>query len=85
MFGGLAFLISGNMAVAASGRGGLMIRVPKEETELYLSRAHASPMIMSGSEVRGWVRVSGDGIATKRDLRRWIDVGVGYARTLDPK
>ena len=85
MFGGLAFLISGNMAVAASGQGGLMLRVAPEETASYLRRAHTSPMIMSGREVRGWLRVADDGFRTKRDLRRWIDVGVGFARTLPAK
>ena len=58
MFGGLAFLINGNMSVAASGRGGLMVRVPPDETEKLLARDHVEPMVMAGRETRGWLRVS---------------------------
>ena len=62
MFGGLAFLINGNMSVAASGRGGLMVRVPPDETEKLLQRDHVEPMVMAGRETRGWLRVSLDGV-----------------------
>ena len=58
MFGGLAFLINGNMSVAASGRGGLMVRVPAGEHEKLLARDHVEPMVMAGRETRGWLRVS---------------------------
>ena len=58
MFGGLAFLINGNMSVAVSGRGGLMVRVPPDETEKLLAREHVEPMVMAGRETRGWLRVS---------------------------
>jgi hypothetical protein len=85
MFGGLAFMIGGNMAVAASGRGGLMVRVPADETEALLSRAHVEPMVMAGRETRGWLRVSDDGIKTKRQLQSWVTRGVEYARGLPPK
>lgn len=85
MFGGLAFLIGGNMAVAASGRGGLMVRVPPADTAKLLSREHVAPMVMSGRETRGWLRVSAAGVTTKRQLRTWVDRGVGYARSLPPK
>lgn len=85
MFGGLAFLIGGHMAVAASGRGGLMVRVPPEETEQLLTRAHVEPMVMAGRETRGWLRVSADGVATKRQLQSWVTRGVGYAKSLPPK
>ena len=57
MFGGLAFLVGGHMAVAASGKGGLMVRVPPDDTEKLLKRAHVSPMVMAGRETRGWLRV----------------------------
>ena len=57
MFGGLAFLINGNMSVAVSGRGGLMVRVPPDETEKLLAREHVEPMVMAGRETRGWLRV----------------------------
>ena len=85
MFGGLAFLINGNMSVAASGRGGLMVRVPPDETEKLVAREHVEPMVMAGRETRGWVRVSIDGVRTKRQLRAWVSRGVDYAETLPPK
>jgi TfoX/Sxy family transcriptional regulator of competence genes len=85
MFGGLAFLINGNMAVAASGRGGLMVRVPPEETEQLLQHDHVAPMVMAGRETRGWVRVADDGVRTIRQLRSWVRRGAGYAASLPPK
>ena len=85
MFGGLAFLIDGNMAVAASGQGGLMVRVDPEDTDALLARAHARPFEMRGREVRGWLRVDDAGLGTKRDLEPWVRRGVAYARTLPPK
>jgi len=85
MFGGLAFLIGGNMAVAASGKGGLLVRVPPEETDTLLARAHAEPMVMSGRQARGWLHVGADGVKTKRQLRSWVVRGTDYARALPPK
>ena len=85
MFGGLAFLINGNMSVAASGRGGLMVRVPPEETEKLLARDHVEPMVMAGRETRGWLRVSAQGVRTKRQLEPWVRRGVEYAGSLTPK
>lgn len=85
MFGGLAFLINGNMAVAASGKGGLMVRVPPGDTAKLLTRDHVAPMTMAGRETRGWLRVSIDGVKSQRQLRRWIIRGVEYARSLPPK
>jgi hypothetical protein len=85
MFGGLAFLINGNMAVAASGRGGLMVRVPPEETDKLLARDHVEPMVMAGRETRGWLRVSTEGVRTKRQLEPWVRRGVDYARSLPAK
>lgn len=85
MFGGLAFLIGGHMSVAASGRGGLMVRVPPDETENLLRREHVEPMVMAGRETRGWVRVSGDGVRTKRQLQSWVSRGVAHAKSLPPK
>jgi hypothetical protein len=61
MFGGLAFLINSHMGVAVSSQGGLMVRVPREETETLLGRAHVSPMVMAGRETRGWLRVEAEG------------------------
>ena len=85
MFGGLSFLIDGNMAVAASGHGGLMVRVPPQQTEKLLARDHVTPMMMAGRETRGWLRVSHDGVKTKRQLQPWVRRGVDYAKSLPPK
>ncbi|OBF35817.1 RNA methyltransferase [Mycobacterium sp. ACS1612] len=85
MFGGLAFLINGNMAVCASGRGGLMVRVPPDETAEHLSRNHVEPMVMAGRQTRGWIRVSDDGVKTKRQLQAWVTRGVDYAKSLPSK
>ena len=85
MFGGLAFLINGNMSVAASGRGGLMVRVPPDETEKLVARDHVEPMVMAGRETRGWLRVSVEGVKTKRQLQAWVTRGVDYAKSLPPK
>ncbi|MEA2470339.1 MAG: hypothetical protein QOE38_1338 [Thermoleophilaceae bacterium] len=85
MFGGLAFLIGGNMAVAASGQGGLMLRVEPDETEKLLAKPHARPFEMRGREMQGWLRVDDEGIRTKRELEPWVKRGVAYARSLPPK
>ena len=85
MFGGLAFLVNGNMAVAASGQGGLMLRVEPEETEALLAEEHTGPMEMRGRELVGWIRVDATGIESDEDLQRWVDVGVTRAGSLPPK
>lgn len=85
MFGGLAFLVNGNMSVAATREGGLMVRVPIEDAAQLLRRDHVEPMMMGGREMRGWLRVSAAGLKTKRQLQGWVTRGVGYARSLPPK
>ena len=85
MFGGLAFLVNGNMSVAVSSKGGLMVRVPPGETEKLVTRDHVEPMIMAGRETRGWIRVSLEGVKTKRQLQGWLNRGVEYAKSLPPK
>src|SRR3954451_16518388 len=85
MFGGLAFLIGGNMSVAASGQGGLMVRVDPEATDTLLAEPHAGPFEMRGREMQGWVRVASEGLGTKRQLEPWVRRGVAYARSLPPK
>jgi TfoX/Sxy family transcriptional regulator of competence genes len=82
MFGGLAFLIGGNMAVAASGQGGLMVRVDPAETEQLAAKPHAKRMVMRGREIDGWLRVDDEGVRTKRQLDPWVKRGVSYARSL---
>ncbi|TPG33688.1 TfoX/Sxy family protein [Mycolicibacterium hodleri] len=85
MFGGLAFLIGGHMAVAVSGSGGLMVRVPPDDTATLTQRKHVEPMVMAGRETRGWVRVSSDGVKTARQLQSWVGRGIAHARSLPPK
>jgi TfoX/Sxy family transcriptional regulator of competence genes len=85
MFGGLAFLIGGNMAVGVSGQGGLMVRVDPEETEALLAKPHARPFDMRGREMKGWLRVDSEGVRTKRGLEPWVRRGVAYARSLPAK
>ncbi|MCA2266529.1 RNA methyltransferase [Mycobacterium marseillense] len=85
MFGGLAFLVNGHMSVAVSGQGGLLVRVPREDTNKLTGRAHVSPMVMAGREARGWLRVEAAGVHTKRQLRSWVTLGVEHARSLPPK
>lgn len=85
MFGGLAFLVGGHLAVAASGSGGLMVRVPAADTATLLERDHVDPMIMAGRHTRGWVRVTDDGVRTTRQSQSWVSKGVAYAKSLPPK
>jgi TfoX/Sxy family transcriptional regulator of competence genes len=85
MFGGLAFLIGGNMSVAASGQGGLLLRVDPDETEALVEKPHAQPFVMRGREMQGWLRVDDEGVRTKRQLEPWVKRGVAYARSLPPK
>jgi hypothetical protein len=85
MFGGLAFLINGNMAVSASSAGGLLLRVPPEQTAELAGRPHAQRFAMRGREMDGWLRVDGDGLDAQRDLEEWVSLGVAYARQMPPK
>ena len=85
MFGGLAFLVNGNMAVSASGRGGLLLRVDPEDSETFLAEEHVEPFEMRGSSMHGWLRVDPAGLGSDEDLRRWVDVGVARARALPAK
>ncbi len=85
MFGGLAFLVGGNMAVAASGHGGLLVRVDPQMSEKVLATSTARRMEMRGREMDGWLRVDADDVRTKRDLLKWIKLGTTYARSLPAK
>lgn len=82
MFGGLAFLIAGNMAVAASGQGGLMVRVDPVKGDKLIATTHARPMEMRGRSMSGWLRLDSDDVRLKRQLEKWVTLGVGYAKTL---
>jgi TfoX/Sxy family transcriptional regulator of competence genes len=85
MFGGLAFLIGGNMAVAASGDGGLLVRADPAASDDLLTSKGVKPMEMRGRQMRGWLRVDDVAVRTERQLEKWVQVGAGYARTLPPK
>ena len=85
MFGGLAFLIDGNMSVSASGQGGLLLRVDPAETDELLNKPYAYPLEMRGRVMQGWLRVDAAGLRTKRQLERWVARGVAYAQSLPSK
>ncbi|WP_280318491.1 TfoX/Sxy family protein [Nocardia wallacei] len=85
MFGGLAFLVGGNMAVAASGKGGLMVRVDPDEAAGLVDGEQVAPMVMGGRSMRNWLRVDSDVVADDEVLEQWIQRGVAYARGLPPK
>lgn len=85
MFGGLAFLVHGNLAVSASGQGGLLVRADPSRTEELLREPGARPFEMRGRAMRGWLGVDADAVATDDQLTRWAEVGLGYARGLPSK
>src|SRR3954469_24638870 len=85
MFGGLAFLVGGHLAVAASGQGGLMLRCDPDATQTLLSEPGASPMVMRGKEMRGWLRIEAGDVEDDDALGAWVRRGVAYARSLPPK
>ena len=85
MFGGLAFLIGGNMAISASGQGGLLVRVDPAKSDALAGGPHVEVAIMRGREMPGWLRVDAEGVKTKAQLQRWVDEGVAYARSLPGK
>ena len=85
MFGGLAFLVNGNLAVAASGQGGLLLRVDPARSEELVDGADVRRMEMRGKEMDGWLRVRDEAVEDDAELRRWVDLGVGYAGSLAPK
>jgi TfoX/Sxy family transcriptional regulator of competence genes len=85
MFGGLAFLIGGNMAVAASGQGGLMVRVDPAKSASLVAKTNARLVEMRGRAMQGWVRVDIDDLRTKRQLAKWVNLGTLYVRSLPAK
>ncbi|KRE55723.1 TfoX/Sxy family protein [Phycicoccus sp. Soil748] len=85
MFGGLAFLVNGNMSVAASGSGGLLVRLDPEDADPLLDGSVVTPMEMRGSPMRGWLRVTEAGYATDDQLRGWVERSVDFARSLPHK
>ena len=84
-FGGLAFLIAGNMAVSASSRGGLMVRVDPAESDVLVATTPAAVMEMRGRRMPGWLHLGAGDVRRDDDLADWVERGVLYARTLPPK
>jgi hypothetical protein len=85
MFGGLAFLIGGHMAISASGQGGALVRVDPARSATVVNRTNAQVAVMRGRPMDGWLRVGSEDLRTKRQLARWVDLGMAYARSLPPK
>jgi TfoX/Sxy family transcriptional regulator of competence genes len=85
MFGGLAFLIGGNMAVAASGQGGILVHADPEQSEELVATTEASLMEMRGRQMRGWLRVAADDLSSEPELAKWVELGAAFARSLPAK
>jgi TfoX/Sxy family transcriptional regulator of competence genes len=85
MFGGLAFLIGGNMAIAASGQGGILVRADPAESDSLVASTDAYLMEMRGKQMQGWLRVDSERVTTEQELAKWVGVGTTYARSLPAK
>ena len=85
MFGGLAFLVGGNMAIAASGEGGALVRVDPAESDALVDATPAQVAVMRGRPMAGWLRVAGDDLSDDASLAAWVRRGTAYARSLPPK
>jgi TfoX/Sxy family transcriptional regulator of competence genes len=85
MFGGLAFLVNGNMSVAASGKGGVLLRVDPDESESLIESSSAAAFVMRGRPMRGWLRVDSGDVRDETELARWVELGVSFARSLPAK
>ena len=85
MFGGLAFLIGGNMAIAASGQGGILVRVDPAQSDDLVATTPAETMEMRGRQMPGWLRVGQADVAEDTALAEWVERGAGYAGSLPPK
>jgi TfoX/Sxy family transcriptional regulator of competence genes len=85
MFGGLAFLVGGNLAIAASGQGGLLVRVDPEESSALVAKTEAELMVMRGRPMEGWLRVASEDVEAKQSLASWVKRGLVYAASLPAK
>jgi TfoX/Sxy family transcriptional regulator of competence genes len=85
MFGGLAFMVHGNLCVAASHTGGLLTRVDPDDSDAYLAQPHVSLMEMRGRPMHGWLMVAPEALKTKRQLAAWLKRSVAFVKTLPPK
>jgi TfoX/Sxy family transcriptional regulator of competence genes len=85
MFGGLGFMIGGNMAIAASGQGGILVRIDPAESDELVATTPAEPMEMRGRRMAGWLRVDTTDVADDAVLGEWVERGTAYAGSLPPK
>jgi len=85
MFGGLAFLVGGNMAIAASGQGGVLVRVDPAESDELVDTTQATVAVMRDRPMQGWLRVDTEHVRSDAELAQWVDIGAGYARSLPRK
>jgi hypothetical protein len=85
MFGGLAFLIRGHMAISASRQGGVLVHVDPERTDELVATTVATVAVMQGREMPGWLRVGADDLGTDDELSSWVEIGIGHARSLPKK
>ena len=85
MFGGLAFLIRGHMAISASGQGGVLVRVDPAQTDSLVATTPATVAVMQGREMDGWLRIAAADVAGEDALARWVELGIGHAHSLPPK
>jgi len=85
MFGGLAFMIGGNMAIGASGQGGALVRCDPEASDELVASSAARLFEMRGRQMKGWLRVDSESLATTEELARWVEIGTTYARSLPAK
>jgi hypothetical protein len=85
MFGGLAFLIRGHMAISASGQGGVLVHADPAQSDALTADGKATVAVMRGREMPGWLRVSEEHLVTDNDLAPWVETGLRYARSLPPK
>jgi len=85
MFGGIAFLVGGNMALTASGRGGIMVRVDPDESDALTVSTPATVMVMRGREMRGWLRIDAVHLQAQSELAEWVERSVAFARSLPVK
>jgi TfoX N-terminal domain len=85
MFGGLAFLIGGNMAISASGEGGVLVHVDPGRSAGLVATTRAATAVMQGREMPGWLRVSPEDLTGDDELSRWVGIGIEHARSLPPK
>ena len=85
MFGGVGFLVRGNMCVSASGKGGMLVRIDPEKSGEAIARPHATLIEMGGRKMAGWIRVDAEGLKSERQLESWVNRALEYVKTLPAK